>query len=68
VFEFTDEWWKAGNSATHEYGGYATGAHPDGYSNEEWWGLIAVTPDANGDGLDEWRPRKVVAMFTKAWQ
>lgn len=68
VFEFTDEWWKAGNSAAHDYGGYATGAHPDGYSNEEWWGLIAVTPDANGDGLDEWRPRKVAAMFTKAWQ
>jgi len=68
VFEFTDEWWKAGNSATHDFGGYATGAHPDGYSNEEWWGLVAVTPDANGDGLDEWRLRKVATMFTRAWQ
>ncbi|MEW6509849.1 MAG: carboxypeptidase regulatory-like domain-containing protein [Bacteroidota bacterium] len=68
VFEFLDEWWKAGNNLSHDYGGYPTGAHPDGYSNEEWWGLIAVTPDANGDGLDEWRPRKICYTFSRLWQ
>jgi hypothetical protein len=67
-FEFTDEWWKAGDPAHHDYGGYATGEHPDGYSNEEWWGLIAVTPDTNGDGYDEWRPRQVFRMFQRVWQ
>lgn len=67
VFEYTDEWWKAGDPANHDYGGYNTGAHPDGYSNEEWWGLIAVTPDTNNDGFDEWRPRQVYFMFKRNW-
>ena len=68
VFEYTDEWWKAGDANSHDYGGYATGAHPDGYSNEEWWGTIAVTPDQNGDGYDEWRPRQVYYMFQRNWK
>jgi len=68
VFEYTDEWWKAGDPNSHDYGGYETGAHPDGYSNEEWWGLIAITPDTNGDGYDEWRPRQVYYMFKRNWK
>lgn len=68
VFEYTDEWWKAGDPNNHDYGGYTTGAHPDGYSNEEWWGMIAVTPDVNGDGYDEWRPRQVYYMFKRNWK
>lgn len=70
VFEFTDEWWKdsGGSITTHDYGGYPTTAHPDQYSNEEWWGIIAVTPDADGDGLDEWRARKAYEMFQRNWK
>ncbi len=65
VFEFTDEWWKAGDPWNHDDGGYPTGAHPDGYSNEEWWGLIAVTPGS--PGMDTWRPRKAYYMFQRNW-
>ncbi len=68
VFEFTDEWWKAENPTSHDFGGYATGAHPDGYSNEEWWGIIAISPDATNDGLDEWRPRLAYYMFQRLWK
>ncbi|MBI2430328.1 MAG: carboxypeptidase regulatory-like domain-containing protein [Ignavibacteriales bacterium] len=68
VFEFTDEWWKAGDANSHDFGGYPTNAHPDGYSNEEWWGIIAVTPDADNDGLDEWRARKAYEMFQRNWK
>jgi len=68
VFEYTDEWWKAGDAQSHDFGGYATGAHPDGYSNEEWWGIISVTPDQNNDGYDEWRPRQVYYMFQRNWK
>ncbi|MDD8016843.1 MAG: carboxypeptidase-like regulatory domain-containing protein [Bacteroidota bacterium] len=68
VFEFTDEWWKAGDLNAHDFGGYATNAHPDGYSNEEWWGIIAVTPDTTHDGLDEWRARKAYTMFQQFWK
>lgn len=70
VFEFTDEWWKDSNGDPykHDYGGYPTNQHPDGYSNEEWWGLISISPDNNSDGLDEWNPRKVYYMFQKVWK
>ncbi|MCX6151252.1 MAG: carboxypeptidase-like regulatory domain-containing protein [Ignavibacteriales bacterium] len=68
VFEFTDEWWKGGTPDVHDFGGYETGAHPDGYSNEEWWGIIATTPDNNNDGMDEWRLRKAYYMFQRNWK
>jgi hypothetical protein len=67
-FEFTDEWWKAGDPLHHDFGGYPSPEHPDGFSNEEWWGFIAVTPDTSGDGYDEWRPRQVFRMFQRVWQ
>lgn len=63
VFEFTDEWWKDTDPWSHEnYGGYQSNTHPDGFSNEEWWGLISLSPDTDNDGLDEWTPRK--AFYT----
>ncbi len=68
VFEFTDEWWKAGDPSSHDFGGYSTTRHPDGYSNEEWWGVIAVTPDIDNDGFDEWRPRKVFYTLQRLWE
>lgn len=42
VFEWCDEWWKAGNSSLHNAGGWANGAFPDGQADEEWWGLHRV--------------------------
>lgn len=68
VFEFTDEWWKDKDPWNHDYGGYPTNQHPDGYSNEEWWGLIRVLPDSDNDGLDEWIPREVYYMFKRNWK
>jgi len=63
VFEFTDEWWKDTDPWSHDnYGGYTTNTHPDGFSNEEYWGLISLSPDTDNDGLDEWTPRK--AFYT----
>lgn len=68
VFEFTDEWWKDKDPWTHDYGGYPTNQHPDGFSNEEWWGIIRVLPDTNNDGLDEWIPREAYYMFQRNWK
>lgn len=51
VFEWADEWWKTstGDPAIHDSGGYETTwnaiAHPDGFANEEWFGLVSVDRD-----------------------
>lgn len=58
VMAFTDEWWKAGNPAVQDPGGYGTGFHPDGFSNEEWWGIFR--PVDNGPGPDVLQPRQAV--------
>lgn len=48
VFEFNDEWWKTGTGSpyVHDPDGYETTwnpiAHPDGFANEEWFGIVSV--------------------------
>ncbi len=57
VMAYSDEWWKAGDPPIHDLGGYNTFMHPDGYSNEEWWGLLGVEDD--GPNPDIMHPRLV---------
>jgi len=56
LMAYSDEWWKAGNPDAHDPGGYNTNAHPDGYSNEEWWGIFRV---AKGSTIDVLTKRAV---------
>ena len=45
LFEFSDEWWKAGNPANHDEGGWApnsNGVPYDGAPNEEYWGIVDI--------------------------
>jgi len=45
LFEFSDEWWKAGNINAHDQGGRAprsSGVPYDGAPNEEYWGIVNV--------------------------
>ena len=42
-FEWNDEWWKRGNPAAHDSGGFANqGVAGDQFANEEWWGIVDV--------------------------
>lgn len=65
LMEYSDEWWKAGNYWSHDYRGYPTSRHPDGYGNEEWWGVVRVKD--NGSALDIVEPRKVYYDLKLEW-
>ena len=45
LFEFCDEWWKAGNPEIQDVGGWApnsSGVPYDGSPNEEYWGIVNI--------------------------
>ncbi|MEI6865712.1 glycoside hydrolase family 2 TIM barrel-domain containing protein [Flavicella sp.] len=45
MFSFTDGWWKSGNNAVQDIGGWApnsTGVPYDGTPNEEYWGIVDI--------------------------
>lgn len=57
VMAYSDEWWKAGDASSQDPGGYFTDLHPDGFSNEEWWGMVSVEQRAGT--CDDVHPRLV---------
>jgi parallel beta-helix repeat protein len=66
LMAYSDEWWKAsGNLDVQDYGGYPTIAHPDGFSNEEWWGVMRIVKD--GSNPDIMQPRQVYGDLRDAW-
>lgn len=48
VFEWNDEWWKAGHPWVHNAVGFdwGGGPYPDFRYNEEWWGLVDIDRNA----------------------
>jgi len=67
VFEFTDEWWKGeGGADQHDSGGFVQGGFPDGFSNEEWYGLFEVTV-SEGGRLDTLTPRPSYDALKSLW-
>lgn len=45
LFSFTDGWWKAGDAAQQDVGGWAPGSSGvpyDATANEEYWGLVNI--------------------------
>lgn len=71
IFEFTDEWWKAGpppefNPAHHDLTGQWMGPFIDGWGYEEWFGLCSI-----GDGKDspfKRQIRKSYYMYKDMWK
>jgi beta-glucuronidase len=66
LFEWLDEWWKAGSPPTfdpsvHDTVGQFAGPFPDGWSYEEWYGIVS-----KGDGKNspfERQLRKAYFLF-----
>lgn len=42
LFEWSDEWWKAGGPGSQETSGWFSDGFPDGMGNEEYFGLLDV--------------------------
>lgn len=65
VFLYSDFWWGHDGSwkesaAKHDYG-YAPnwrGGQPDGFVNEEWWGLMSIAPNEIKGEVDHVTPRE----------
>jgi hypothetical protein len=73
VMAYSDEWWKGQASNPVETdpnyqgeAGYVNSYHPDGYSNEEWWGIMRVAK--NGTSLDIMEPRAAYYALQTMWK
>ncbi|MFA6420077.1 MAG: glycoside hydrolase family 2 TIM barrel-domain containing protein, partial [archaeon] len=62
LMEYCDEWWKSGGASQQDNGGYPTTTHPDGYANEEWWGVVRIGINPTG-GIDLMTPRQAYYML-----
>ncbi len=75
IMAYSDEWWKGKYSTDtgcpdndpliHSTCGYATQSHPDGYSNEEWWGIMRTAD--NETAPDNMEPREVYYTLQSLW-
>ncbi|MBI5585476.1 MAG: hypothetical protein HY892_16840, partial [Deltaproteobacteria bacterium] len=77
ILSYSDEWWKAryatdpGCTPDPDPGvqgrcGFQTDAQPDGYANEEWWGLVRIRD--NGTGPDSVEPRAAYYRLQTLWK
>ncbi len=66
VMEYCDEWWKCagGSVSVHDGCDRWDDAWPDRCANEEYFGVMRVSP---GDVIDELMPRKVFGRLTQAF-
>jgi hypothetical protein len=69
VFSYSDEWWKNqtvddNDPAAHKPGPYQRGDQPDKWSDEEYYGIMAVLSE---DEIDKIIPRKAYYALGNAW-
>ncbi len=79
IMAYSDEWWKGkytpypnpnqgcpeSDQNFHSNCGYSISSHPDGYSNEEWWGIMRTRD--NGSSPDIMEPRAVYNALRSLW-
>ena len=72
VFEFQDEWWKNGSPSTHDVSFGPNGGHPDGFNDEEWFGVLDIERNPRlvyADLQDRFRFReREVNITTDSWE
>ncbi len=67
IFEWLDEWWKSPTSSpkTHDTTKDVACAFPDGWSNEEWLGIVGQGDGSNSPFLR--RLRKSYGVYRDIW-
>lgn len=77
VTSYSDTWWKGkggrepssgcpeNNLSFHSDCGNPIQSHPDGYSNEEWWGIVGIKD--NGTSPDIIEPKESYYALMKLW-
>lgn len=65
MMAYSDEWWKSGNPGEHDTGGYPMASFPDGWSDEEYWGVMRV--EDSGDNPDIMHPRVTYYSLQGKW-
>jgi YD repeat-containing protein len=75
IMAYSDEWWKGkygtgtgcpdNNPAFHSTCGYPAPSHPDGLSNEEWWGIMRTVDNNNNTDIME--PRAAYYRLQSLW-
>jgi hypothetical protein len=82
VFSFTDEWWKANENLPHTWtihdttGQWSSAAYYTDYNseipnhlnmNEEWWGVVSLSPRKAAGGNNDRIPRKGYHILKDLW-
>lgn len=75
AFEYQDEWWKyaGGSLSAHDKNGSYWGMEkqPDGYANEEFFGITQKAPDGSwdkADGLEDIKERQIFNVLLEAYR
>jgi len=77
IFEWTDEWWKTSDcnrdswlvhdtEASWGMGAYAFDARAGKNMNEEWFGIVALSPEME-KGINKRVPRKAYYVLRRLW-
>lgn len=77
IFEWTDEWWKTSDSNRDSWfvhdtfagwgmGAYAFDAKAGKNMNEEWFGIVGVSPELE-KGINKRTPRKAYYVLRQLW-
>lgn len=67
VFEYSDEWWKAGNPNEHNLGLVRNGEFPLGFLSEEYFGLFSAQRGEEEGEPDVLRARPTVSLLANIW-
>lgn len=65
IMAYSDEWWKYDNIMSQAPGGFELSSFPDGWSDEEYWGIMRI--EDNGGNIDLIHPKIIYYTLQAKW-